>query len=526
MGALSSCASTGWSASSIDREADKALTILKADVEDAETFLDRIPGYLVFPRIIKAGVAIGAETGEGVLRVGGQSVDYYRTSSASLGLQLGVQSKSMVIAFRTMSAIEQFRRSSGWTAGVDGSIALINVGAGMKLDTDTVTEPVTAIVFGSKGLMYNLTLEGTKFTKLSGSTTDLSPALPAAYFPSGVAPESEREAIDIYFGDRKLDAIEGIWKWGDSSFLIAIIRNDTGIFPAYDYLGVTIRSFSNGWSPGQVKLLMNASADPNVFTGANFGPTHDISNSPYILENPNVMKMSVFDGWSLGYIQTMVVREYPNNRNGLIATSRAAESQGTCFLVSTNGIAVTSHHVVDEATEISVILADGRQVPAVVAKQSSSSDIAILKLDAITPDYLSFGTAKSAQIGDEIFTIGFPSKSILGADAKFTDGSISALSGFQGDATHLQISVPVQPGNSGGPVVNYQGKVVGVIAATAAFRAFFSATGALPQNVNWAVKSEYVQPMIEETAPRLAATDRGGAIARVQKAVCQVIAVR
>ena len=101
------------SASKIDRESNKALEVFKEDVNGAHVFLDQAAGYLVFPRVIKVGVGVGAETGEGVLRIGGQSVDYYRTTSGSIGLQLGAQAKSMVIAFMTKESLQKFRDNHG-----------------------------------------------------------------------------------------------------------------------------------------------------------------------------------------------------------------------------------------------------------------------------------------------------------------------------------------------------------------------------------------------------------------------------
>lgn len=157
------------SASKIDREANKALVVFKDDVNGAQIFLDQAAGYLVFPRVIKGGIGIGAETGEGVLRVGGQSVAYYRTTSGSVGLQLGLQAKSIVIAFMTKESLQKFQDSSGWKVGVDGSVALIDLGGGKTIDSNNVRDPVVGFIFGSKGLMYNLTLEGSKFTKLDKS---------------------------------------------------------------------------------------------------------------------------------------------------------------------------------------------------------------------------------------------------------------------------------------------------------------------------------------------------------------------
>jgi lipid-binding SYLF domain-containing protein len=163
LGMLSGCVTT---ANSIDKSANDALQVFKEQVNGSEVFLNQAAGYLVFPRVIKAGVGVGGETGEGVLRVGGSTVDYYRTASGSIGFQLGAQAKSIVIVFMTRDALDSFRQSEGWQVGVDGSVALIDIGAGKTIDSSNLRDPVVGFIFGSKGLMYNLTLEGTKFTKV------------------------------------------------------------------------------------------------------------------------------------------------------------------------------------------------------------------------------------------------------------------------------------------------------------------------------------------------------------------------
>ena len=100
------------------------------------------------------------------MRIGGKTVDYYNTMAASIGFQLGAQAKSIVMLFMENAALKEFRKSEGWKVGVDGSVALINLGMGDSLDTTNVKDPIVAFVFGQKGLMYNLTLEGSKFNKL------------------------------------------------------------------------------------------------------------------------------------------------------------------------------------------------------------------------------------------------------------------------------------------------------------------------------------------------------------------------
>ena len=97
----------------------------------------------------------------------GKTVDYYSTAGASIGFQLGAQKKSIVILFMTKAALEQFRTSQGWEVGVDGSVALIEFGVGKDFDTTNIKDPIIGFVFGNKGLMYNLSLEGSKLTKIN-----------------------------------------------------------------------------------------------------------------------------------------------------------------------------------------------------------------------------------------------------------------------------------------------------------------------------------------------------------------------
>lgn len=156
-----------WSAGKIDADANDAVEQFYEDVDGGDVFLKKAAGYLVFPKVYKAGIGIGGETGPGVLRVGGETVEYYRTTAGSFGFQLGAQAKSIMIVFMTEEALTKFRESAGWKVGVDGSVALVDVGVGKAIDTDNIRDPVVGFVYGSKGLMYNLTLEGSKFSKLN-----------------------------------------------------------------------------------------------------------------------------------------------------------------------------------------------------------------------------------------------------------------------------------------------------------------------------------------------------------------------
>ena len=154
------------SAAEIDAEVNASISQFKKEVGAAEELMNKAAGVLVFPSVIKAGIGIGGEYGEGALRIGGKTADYYATAAGSFGLQLGAQAKTVVILFMTDSALKEFRGSDGWEAGVDGSVAVVQVGAGGSVDTTNIKDPIIGFIFGQKGLMYNLTLEGSKMTKL------------------------------------------------------------------------------------------------------------------------------------------------------------------------------------------------------------------------------------------------------------------------------------------------------------------------------------------------------------------------
>ena len=154
------------SAKEIDVRVDTALERFNNDIKGGKEFLKTAKGVLVFPSVIKAGIGIGGEYGEGALRINGKTVDYYSTAAASIGFQLGAQSKTVIVVFMQADALKKFRASSGWEAGVDGSVALIELGAGGSIDTTNIKRPIVGFVFGNKGLMYNLTLEGSKYTKI------------------------------------------------------------------------------------------------------------------------------------------------------------------------------------------------------------------------------------------------------------------------------------------------------------------------------------------------------------------------
>ncbi len=154
------------SAEEININVDATLKRFKLLVPGGAEFLRKAKGVLVFPNVIKAGFIVGGEYGEGALRIGGKTVGYYSTAAGSIGLQLGAQAKSVVLVFLEDKALADFRQSKGWKVGLDGSVALVKWGAGGDINTIDMKDPIVGFVFSNKGLMFNLTLEGAKFTPI------------------------------------------------------------------------------------------------------------------------------------------------------------------------------------------------------------------------------------------------------------------------------------------------------------------------------------------------------------------------
>jgi len=184
---------------------------------------------------------------------------------------------------------------------------------------------------------------------------------------------------------------------------------------------------------------------------------------------------------------------------------------GSGFFVTADGYFLTNFHVVREAHHVKIKY-KSRVLPAIVVTSDRVNDLAVLKVEGTSFSALSISHKDSADLGDSVFTIGFPNITMQGSEPKYTDGKISGLDGMQDDPTQYQISVPVQPGNSGGPLCNANGEVVGIVVARLNDFAALRESGAVPQNVNYAVKARYVLHLlgkvtgVPSTTPALTAS--------------------
>lgn len=184
----------------------------------------------------------------------------------------------------------------------------------------------------------------------------------------------------------------------------------------------------------------------------------------------------------------------------------ASRSFGTGFFVTTDGYALTNHHVVEDCRTIAM-LTDRGALPARVVRNDERNDLALLLVESAAPvAFAAFRAAPGIRPGDSVVVPGFPMPSVLQNGLNVTVGNVSALAGVGGNTAVLQMTAPVQPGNSGGPLLDMSGNVVGVIVSKLDALGVAKATGDIPQNINFAVQGTIARLFLE--AQGLHATDR------------------
>jgi lipid-binding SYLF domain-containing protein len=167
---IASSASFAGTKAEINASANRAVTRFYALNPHHKELADKAAAILVFGRVTKGGAGVAGEFGEGALRVNGKTVGYYSVTSASVGLTLGVAHHSEVILFMTPDSLDKFQKSEDWSAGADTSFALVSKGSAGQYDTATLGKPILGFIFHEKGLLGDLSFEGSKITKIK--TTD------------------------------------------------------------------------------------------------------------------------------------------------------------------------------------------------------------------------------------------------------------------------------------------------------------------------------------------------------------------
>ncbi len=201
------------------------------------------------------------------------------------------------------------------------------------------------------------------------------------------------------------------------------------------------------------------------------------------------------------------IASYSENTNATLFSSETGEtdeklelvSTGSGFFVNNQGKIVTNKHVISECLSISVTV-DGRERPAKILHSDENIDIAILDTGMSEVDYIKIQPSnEKIRLGEEIITIGFPLHGVLSSDPSITTGNISSLSGLENDKNNIQISSPIQPGNSGGPLLNKKGYLVGVVQSKLNTLRLAQYTGDIAQNVNFAVNTSALIQVLDES---------------------------
>ncbi|HYS04425.1 MAG TPA: serine protease [Candidatus Dormibacteraeota bacterium] len=211
----------------------------------------------------------------------------------------------------------------------------------------------------------------------------------------------------------------------------------------------------------------------------------------------------------------------------------APPAAGTAWFVGHRWL-VTANHVVEGHSSLSIVLEGGTQLPVRAITRDAANDVAILELDADPPTTTGCLVLSSGglMMGQSVFTVGFPHPDIMGTGPKLTTGEISAEQGLMDDPRLYQISVPVQMGNSGGPLLGTRGDVAGLIVGKLSPLVMLRTTGDLPENVNYALKADYIRPLLRGLSlcqsprpqPAQGETDLSAVAGRVRHAVVIVIA--
>jgi S1-C subfamily serine protease len=314
---------------------------------------------------------------------------------------------------------------------------------------------------------------------------------------------SREKAIQDFLTTDNKDLIEGIWATENDQYELAIVKNTFSIEKGYDYLGFITQSNDSAWNPGALKLQLKTAAASKIYIGS----LHEYKQNLLVFtENKlagNTFRLT--DDNTITYIQTTknkkeikhLYRIYPNDKkDGKNAVLKKVGS-GSGFFITPNLI-ITNHHVIDKAKNIEIVYNNDQKIAATVLAKDPANDLAILKVDdfkgPVSPLFL--GNTQNAKDGDPVYAVGFPMPTMLGDKAKLSEGIINSITGFKDDVRMYQISIPIQPGNSGSPLLNEKGQVIGVVTASMNGAATMLFTGTIPQNVNFAVKINYIQNLI------------------------------
>ncbi len=322
----------------------------------------------------------------------------------------------------------------------------------------------------------------------SCQTTNISEAPQYKNIFSGDKPPITVDEWKDTFSKRSLKSLEGVWLWDDSAYEIAIVKAPNNV--EYDYLGVIINADRGSWKPGDVKLEMKATVSRQLFLGNYYGGDKT-SQGVSFKYSENLIETRY------GNIPIMIVRSYPTagdaqKREGVVA----GKSYGSGFFVNSRDV-LTNAHVLDGCQTAQIVL-DGNRIEGTIHVQDVNNDLAIVRTPEETAAVpVNFRNDRTINPGEPVSALGFPLQSVLAKQMNITTGSITSLAGINNDIRFLQFSAPTQAGNSGGPLFDRYGNLVGVITSKLNALKVAMLTGDIPQNTNFAIRTEIVRSFLD-----------------------------
>lgn len=315
---------------------------------------------------------------------------------------------------------------------------------------------------------------------------------PKIQYPIVEKTTETEESLKKYFDNNKLNSIEGIYKSYQNDrtgfYKFGIIKSGE-MFKV-----IIIESDLPQWISGEVKAYCEPTSMKGFYSVKWFMANKTSTETFASMENEAILSIEFTNQENNQKKQDKFIKMYPATTGGFSAKADNSKASGSGFFISTNGTVATNAHVIEDASKIELIIANELGTFTYKAKvllTDSKNDVAIIQVDDANFKGLStlpYSLTEKTNVGEKVFTIGYPLNDIMGINYKVTDGIISSKSGIADDVRYYQISVPVQPGNSGGPLFNKDGNVIGITSA----KLNSQAVGTSVENVNYAIKISYL----------------------------------
>ncbi len=315
---------------------------------------------------------------------------------------------------------------------------------------------------------------------------------PKVQYPTVETTTETEESLKKYFDNNKLNPIEGIYKSYQNDHIgfykFGIIKSGE------KFKVIIIESDLPQWKFGEVKAYCEPSSMKGFYSVKWFLANKTSTETFASMENEAILSIEFTSQENNQKKQDKFIKMYPASTGEFSIKSDKSKASGSGFFISTTGIVATNAHVIEDASKIELIIANELGTFTYKAKvllTDSKNDVALIQVDDASFKGLStlpYSLAEKTDVGEKVFTIGYPLNDIMGTNYKVTDGIISSKSGIADDVRYYQISVPVQPGNSGGPLFNKDGNVIGITSA----KLNSKAVGTSIENVNYAIKISYL----------------------------------